>query len=225
MHMEPMVFAYVLERAPSAQHPRSLLLALVGVLLLTKMQYACCLHHLVLVLLCMAAVDEQAREPIEAFIRSYGVPIKLAKAQCMEDVSKSLSGRDCKVLAERAGEIFPELLEFVLAPGEAIQAAAHQTAQQVRTSSKASAATACDAGESVFTMRRGVIDDDDDDDDDGDDDDNDGDEDWWSKRLRYAKYFDDFFSCVHAVRKFERDDAAYREERALELFNSGQKWQ
>eukprot|EP00965_Chrysotila_dentata_P049586 1643831-Pleurochrysis_carterae.AAC.1 len=69
-------FLYII--SPSSHFVLPLLLALVGVLLLTEMQCACCLHHLLLVLLFVAAVDEEAREPIEAFIRSHGVPIKLS---------------------------------------------------------------------------------------------------------------------------------------------------
>eukprot|EP00965_Chrysotila_dentata_P250965 6209751-Pleurochrysis_carterae.AAC.1 len=49
-----------------------------------------------------------------------------------------------------------------------------------------------------------------------DDDDNDvedeEEEDAWSKKLRYAEYFDDFFNWVYAVQQFEKDDAAYHKE-------------
>eukprot|EP00965_Chrysotila_dentata_P262002 6214437-Pleurochrysis_carterae.AAC.1 len=43
-------------------------------------------------------LDEIAREPIQQFICSFGVPVKLTKAASMEEVGKSLSDRDCKVL-------------------------------------------------------------------------------------------------------------------------------
>eukprot|EP00965_Chrysotila_dentata_P062899 2083501-Pleurochrysis_carterae.AAC.8 len=58
-------------------------------------------------------------------------------------------------------------------------------------------------------------------DDDDNDEDNEDDVDGWGRRLRYSKYFDDFFTCVRAVRPFDADDKGYREQRALELFNAG----
>eukprot|EP00965_Chrysotila_dentata_P065549 2172000-Pleurochrysis_carterae.AAC.1 len=50
----------------------------------------------------------------------------------MEEVSKSLSGRDCKIFAERAGDIFPDLLNFALAPQEAIESAVSDTMDEAR---------------------------------------------------------------------------------------------
>eukprot|EP00965_Chrysotila_dentata_P022260 736491-Pleurochrysis_carterae.AAC.1 len=113
----------------------------------------------------------------------------------MEDVSKSLSGRDCKLFAEKAGDIFPDLLEFVLAPQEAIEAAAKEAMAEARsTGSSRQAVGAGDAGDGIFTMRRTVCESDESED--ADDDDDDGThEDGWARRLRYAKYFDDFFTC------------------------------
>eukprot|EP00965_Chrysotila_dentata_P037993 1263083-Pleurochrysis_carterae.AAC.1 len=69
-------------------------------------------------------------------------------------------------------------------------------------------------------MRRVVVVDDDDNDDDDDDDVGDGESDAWTERMLFAKYLDDFFACVYAVRPFERDDTEYRKERALALFNA-----
>eukprot|EP00965_Chrysotila_dentata_P160092 5286672-Pleurochrysis_carterae.AAC.2 len=127
--------------------------------------------------------DEFARKPIEDFIRSFGIPIKLAEAEGMEEVSKSLSGHDCRIFAERTGEIFPDLLEFALAPQEAIQAAVAGTAAAARESLRVRAATCDDTGNHVFAMRRGGCDEDDDEEN-SEEDGNDEDKD--SRKLQFA---------------------------------------
>eukprot|EP00965_Chrysotila_dentata_P043281 1438556-Pleurochrysis_carterae.AAC.1 len=75
----------------------------------------------------------------------------------MEEVSKSLCGRDCKVLAERAGESFPELLEYVMAPQQAVEEAARAAAAQAASSGSKGHATTSDVGDNVFTLRPGGV--------------------------------------------------------------------
>eukprot|EP00965_Chrysotila_dentata_P086539 2856302-Pleurochrysis_carterae.AAC.1 len=75
----------------------------------------------------------------------------------MEEVSKSLCGRDCKVLAERAGEIFLELLEYGMAPQQAVEKAARAAAAQAASSGSKGLATTSDVGDNVFTLRPGGV--------------------------------------------------------------------
>eukprot|EP00965_Chrysotila_dentata_P175000 5777282-Pleurochrysis_carterae.AAC.2 len=81
------------------------------------------------------------------YIRSFGVPIKLTKAADMEDVSKPLCGRDFKVVAERAGEIFPELLEYVMAPQQAVEEAARKADAHAASSGSTAHANTSDVGD------------------------------------------------------------------------------
>ena len=178
-------------------------------------------HLELLVWIFLLELSEAAREPIEVFIHSKGIPIKLAKAQNLTEVSKSLTGRDSKVLCEKAAEILPELLDWAHAPQEAVEAAAKEIADEIRaegsgqamgSSSQAagSSGATSDAHANVFTMRRprrGAERDIDDDDDPSDEDTAAGvdkvpdvdekaaaaDADAReAKKLRYAGYLDDF---------------------------------
>ena len=60
--------------------------------------------------------NELGRAPIEAYLASKQVPMKIVKAQDIGEMKDSLTGRDAKVFMESAEEIIPELLCFVHTP-------------------------------------------------------------------------------------------------------------
>ena len=198
------------------------------------------MHLEILIFVFLMEMSEEAREPIEVFLHSKGIPLRLAKAKNLTEVSSSLCGRDAKVLCEKGAEILPELLNWAHAPQEAVEAAAKEMADEVRSGEASASAATKDAHDNVFTMRRpanvGVVRDADDDDADDDAAAADDDEDdvdnaeaeldadaLEARKLRYAGYFDDFCKTVHAVRPFELDTTEYRKLRGTELFNSGAK--
>jgi hypothetical protein len=185
------------------------------------------MHLEVLIFVYLMELSPEAREPIEVFLHSKSIPIRLAKSITLTEVSQSLTGRDAKVMCEKANEIFPELLEWAHAPQEAIEAAAKAAADERRNGGGKTAAATPEKHDNVFTMRRPSAADSDDDD--SEDEDEDGAtaekeaEEAEARKLQYAGFLDDFSALVYAVRPFERDDKAFREERALELFNAGSK--
>ena len=206
-HVEPMIFVFLLER------PR-------GTRALSIIPSYPILSYPIL----PAAVSEDARAPVESFFHSFSIPIKLAKAGSMVDVSQSLTGRDCRVLCEKASEILPAVLDWAHAPQEAVEEAAKQAAQAARGVANAPLPAA--AHENVFTMRRPAGADDADADEEEEDDDDDADrpltpEELQARKLLYAGYLDDFLKVVRAVRPFTEDTPEYRMERATELFNAG----
>ena len=169
-----------------------------------------------------STVTPEEREPIEYFIREFGIPVKLKHATCLEDISKSLAGRDCKGFAEHAEELMPELLLFAHAPQAARQAEAHDAAEAARKEGRAQRAS--DRTENVFTMALS----DDDDDDDGDDDSEEAaqeDEDRHMVIERDSLYWDNFFAMCSCFASWteEEDTVEFREKRATKLFNAGSR--
>ena len=122
------------------------------------------MHLEVLIFDFLIELSEEAREPVEVFLHSKGVPIKIAKAANMQEMSSSLTGCDAKVLCEKSSEIIPELLNWAHAPQEAVEQAAKEVAQEVRkakgggkaasTVDKSTAKVMNGAMDNVFTMRR-----------------------------------------------------------------------
>ena len=215
MFAELILFAYFLESKPPAHCPRSLARAFANLRAVLRVR--------------VCAVSSEEREPIETFIRSFGIPINLKNAKSLEDISKSLAGRDCKVFAESADELLPELLLFAHAPQEARQAEACEAAATARNTGRAPAPIRGERGDNVFTMGANF---DDDDDDDDDDDEGSSAEDSQAAeedldRLKiielHALYFDNFFSMVRCLAPWKEaiDTEEYREARATELFNAG----
>ena len=58
--------------------------------------------------------------PVEAFLASYSIPIKIVKAQSVGEMKESLIGRDAKVMMDKAEVIIPELLIFANASNAAV---------------------------------------------------------------------------------------------------------
>ena len=175
------------------------------------------MHLESMLLVFLEELSAEAREPAEAFLHSKGIPIRLAKAQNVTEMSNSLTGRDMKVLCEKATEILPELLEWAHAPQEAVEAAARDTAREVASGQRAPGGRSLDV-DNTFSMGRAGGESDE-----SDEEDEERAEELEARKMQYAGYFEDFLMVVHAVRPFERDDKEYREERATELFNAGSK--
>ena len=76
------------------------------------------------VLVYVVELDETGRAPIEKYLGSKKIPMKIVKAQNVGEMKDSLTGRDAKVLMESAELIIPELLCFVHAPKDAMREAA-----------------------------------------------------------------------------------------------------
>ena len=76
-------------------------------------------------------MDEIGRKPIEAFLASHGIPMKIVKAKDMGEMKDSLIGRDAKVIMEKAAVIFPELLCFVHAPKKQVEEATAEAEAEV----------------------------------------------------------------------------------------------
>ena len=174
-------------------------------------------------------MNTEERVPIEEFVRSFGIPIKLKHATCLEDISKSLAGRDCKVFAQHADKLVPELLLFAHAPQAARQAEAAEAAATARGRRAPTSSSTADRGDNVFTMGANFQDSDDD-----IDEEEDGgeaadaeaeDRDRLSKMETDSLKMDNFFTMVRACRpwKEEEDTKEYREQRATELFNAGNR--
>ena len=68
--------------------------------------------------------DEIGRQPVQAFLASKKIPMKIVKAQDVGEMKDSLIGRDAKVFMENAQEIIPELLCLVHLPKADVQEAA-----------------------------------------------------------------------------------------------------
>ena len=76
-------------------------------------------------------MSEVARKPIEVYLASKQIHVKLVKAKDMSEMKDSLIGRDAKVLMDRCEEIIPELLCFVHAPKPQVEAAAADAEAEV----------------------------------------------------------------------------------------------
>lgn len=199
------------------------------------------MHLEVLIFVFLMELSQQAREPIEVFLHSHGIPLRLAKAQNLQEVSSSLTGRDAKVLCEKAADVLPELLEWAHAPQQAVEAAAKEMAEEVRNGGASASTATNEAYDNVFTMRKpgsARAERDIDDIDDADDANADGGgnvddideveavetaEEKAVKMLKYAGYLDDFSKAVYAVRPFECDTTEYKKARGTEIFNKGCK--
>ena len=184
------------------------------------------MHLMDMVIVFLLELSSEARQPIEVFLHSKSILIKLASAQNITEVSQSLTGRDCKVMCERAHEILPDLLEWAHAPQEAVEAAAKEAAQEKRAASTPSGTRSRPAPAShdnVFTMVRppGVSDSEDEDEDEPEAERKE--EEGEARKAKYAGFFDDFSAVVVAVRLFESDTPEYRQARAVELFNAASK--
>ena len=67
-------------------------------------------------------LKEELRAPCEVYLRKHGIPVKLIKAQSLDEIKGSLTGRDAKVLVADAATHIPALLEFANAEESEIEA-------------------------------------------------------------------------------------------------------
>lgn len=142
------------------------------------------------------------REPFEIYVRSIGLPMKVVKAQSIQDMKQSLTGRDAKVVMSRAIEHVPVLLEYAHAQSAEVeeQLAAQQSGRP----------SPHNQDDEDFTWE-------------GENNDQDevGCEDDTTERvLQDAKSWDCFRALCFAMRPFTSDTAQYREQRAVEAFNA-----
>ena len=72
------------------------------------------------VLVYVVEFDQIGRQPIEAYLSSKKIPMKIVKANDVGEMKESLIGRDAKVFMEKAEEIIPELLCFIHTPKDAV---------------------------------------------------------------------------------------------------------
>ena len=91
--------------------------------------------------------DEIGRQPVEVYLASHGIPMKIVKAQNVGEMKDSLTGRDAKVMMDKAEEILPELLLFAHADNAEVAATATAMAAEVEQ-------------EQEQPQRRGTLDDD-----------------------------------------------------------------
>lgn len=159
----------------------------------------------------ISEMDRQLREPFEVYCRSIGLPLKISKAQNIEEMKQSLTGRDAKVVMSQAFEHIPILLEYA-------HASAADLEEQLQTGPNALATDAgapCpsnNADDDEFTWE-------------GDDEDFepevDGtDDDIFPRILRDARTWDKFRALCYSMRPFDADDKDYRQLRAIEAFNA-----
>ena len=83
------------------------------------------------VLCYVVELDEIGRRPIEAYLSSKKIHIKIVKANDLGEMKESLIGRDAKVFMDSAEEIIPELLCFLSSPKPTIEQAAEEEVQKV----------------------------------------------------------------------------------------------
>ena len=73
------------------------------------------------VLCYVVELDAIGRQPIETYLASMQIHMKIVKANDVGEMKQSLIGRDAKVFMDRAEEIVPELLLFVRMPKADVQ--------------------------------------------------------------------------------------------------------
>ena len=83
------------------------------------------------ILVYVVEFDAIGRQPVEAYLASKKIPMKIVKAKDVGEMKESLIGRDAKVFMESAHEIIPELLCFVRKPKAEVQQAAAEAAAEV----------------------------------------------------------------------------------------------
>lgn len=154
------------------------------------------------ILVHVAEFEPDARLPIEIYLRHIGLPVKLVKANGVQEMKQSLTGRDAKTIISQSLVHIPVLLEYAHADQKDIHDAVHAAAAAQGENNV--------DNEDDFTW-------------DGEGEDRDGssdDDDCMPRILRDARSWDRFRALCHAMRPFEQDDAQYREQRAVETFNA-----
>ena len=174
--------------------------------------------------------DPAARAPFEAYLRSFGVPIKCVKATSVTEMKQSLTGRDTKVLLGKALTHIPALLQFVHTPQEEILEAvaaaveAEPEAEPVGNKRKQRSTTpASTTADDDFDLDEPEDDDEGGDEEEAGEDADDADDttgDELSTIERHAGAWDKLLKLVRAVRPFEDDSREYREARGVETFNA-----
>ena len=162
----------------------------------------------------------ECRRPFETYINAIGIPLKVVKAQSVQEMKQALTGRDAKNMIAKALDHLPTLLEFAHAGADAVQEELEAEDAPPPPRPRADA-------DNEFDWDSGGEDDDGDEDaaaaasaDAGDFDLDAHGVDSLPIILKMAKAWDSFVGLAFATRPFERDDSEYREAIAVETFNA-----
>lgn len=166
------------------------------------------------VLVFILEMDPASRAPFEVYVRSIGLPMKVVKANTMEEMKQGLTGRDTKVVMSQAIKHIPVLLEFAHTGTDDIRAAVNAELQGAAGRSR-NGVSSCTENDEDFTWAG-------DSDGSGESEEEEHEEDLEnsSRMMRDARAWDHFRQLCFAMRAFEKDDIEYRRQRAVEAFNA-----